>query len=179
MPKYRSRGDKTRLIALTGRAGVGKSFAAERFMEFGYKRLKFAGPLKDMLRSLGLSERHIEGDLKFEPCALLGGKTPRWAMQSLGTEWGRDLISPDLWVNAFKRNLAQLYPEHHSVVVDDLRFPNEAALIRELGGTIVRLYGRDAGLDQSHESEKHDLPCDVEIFNDFGEGFLKALDDLI
>ena len=178
MPEYRSRDGKSRLIALTGRAGVGKSFAAKHLTQKGYYPVKFAGPLKNMLRALGLNEREIEGDLKFEPCALLGGKTPRWAMQSLGTEWGRNMIDKDLWLTAARHSIEVMLP-FHPVVVDDLRFPNEAVLIRQLGGKIVRLYGKDAGLDQSHESEKYDLPCDVEIFNDLGEGFIKALDDLI
>lgn len=178
MPEHRLRGGNSRLIALTGRAGVGKSFAANRFEEFGYKRMKFASPLKAMLQSLGLNQRQIEGDLKHEPCDLLCGKTPRWAMQTLGTEWGRNLIGQELWLNAFRRDLGALYPTH-SVVVDDLRFPNEADLIRSLGGVIVRLYGAHSAIDQSHESEKYDLPCDVEVFNDFDSSFVKTLDKLI
>ena len=48
-----------------------------------------------MLYQLGLGEAHIEGALKEVPCELLGGKTPRYAMQTLGTEWGRDTDQQD------------------------------------------------------------------------------------
>ena len=38
---------------MTGRAGAGKStVAAAMAQRFGYKRTRFAGPLKNMLRSL-------------------------------------------------------------------------------------------------------------------------------
>jgi hypothetical protein len=79
-----------RLIALTGYAGSGKSTLADILAcEHGFTVVKFAGPLKAMLRALGLDEREIEGDLKEQPCQLLAGHTPRRAMQTLGTEWGR------------------------------------------------------------------------------------------
>lgn len=52
------------LVALQGRAGAGKSTAAQRLIEsFGFQRERFSAPLKDMMRAFGLNERQIEGDL--------------------------------------------------------------------------------------------------------------------
>lgn len=56
------------IIGFTGLAGSGKSTAA---LHTGYTRVRFAGPLKDMMRALGLTEQEIEGDRKEKPCNLL------------------------------------------------------------------------------------------------------------
>jgi hypothetical protein len=158
-----------KLIGLCGLAGCGKStVAAYLENELGYARVRFAGPLKDMLRALGLSERHIEGDLKEVPCELLGGKTPRQAMQSLGTEWGRDMVADDLWIRAWADRLPV-----GPVVAEDVRFPNEAAAIREKGGLLIRITGR-GGIAGGHASEANRLDVDVEIENTGSLAQLKA-----
>lgn len=144
-----------KLVALTGLAGCGKSTAADYLIRaHGFVRVKFSGPLKDMLRAIGLTDRHIEGDLKEEPCALLCGQTPRYAMQTLGTEWGRDTIDPALWQHLWHERAADVLDQGGRVVVDDCRFPNEAGAVRALGGTVVLLEGRATGIaTSSHSSE--------------------------
>ncbi len=131
------------LVGLTGLAGAGKSTAARHLVEqHGFVRRPFAAPLKDMLRTLLLGqgvpagdvERMVDGDLKEVPCRALDGATPRRAMQTLGTEWGRAL-APDLWVNAWCRSLAGL----ERVVADDVRFENEAATVRAMSGSVVQV----------------------------------------
>lgn len=159
------------IVGLCGPMRCGKTTAAE-YLQTGYafKRRRFAGPLKDMLRSLGLTDEEVDGSLKEEPCALLGGKTPRHAMQTLGTEWGRDLIDSGLWTRAWKKSL----PQGFDVVVDDVRFPNEVALIKELGGVVVRIERKGTGIVAGHISEAHALPADAVIKND---GSIEELHD--
>jgi hypothetical protein len=140
---------KPHLIALVGLAGSGKSTAAKYLTaNHGYRVEKFAGPLKDMLRAFGLTEAHIEGDLKEAPCDLLGGRTPRYAMQTLGTEWGRDLIHPSLWTGAWMARA-----RGGLVVTDDCRFENEAEAVRRLGGMIIRVARPSLGNVVHHASE--------------------------
>ena len=85
------------LLGIHGKAGSGKSTAAQVLIDGGFKRVKFADPLKNMLRAIGLTDQHIEGDLKEVPCDMLLGQTPRHAMQTLGTEWGRGCIGGEFW----------------------------------------------------------------------------------
>lgn len=126
-----------RIIALSGLAQAGKSTVASFLEEIGFIRIRFAGPLKGMLRSLGLTDRHIEGDLKEVPCDLLCGKTPRWVMQRLGTEFGRDMVGEDLWANVWTESvLAALDQGARGAVAEDCRFVNEAAAVLRLGGQI-------------------------------------------
>jgi hypothetical protein len=154
------------VVAFTGLAGAGKSTAALHLVErHGYQRIRFAGPLKSMLAALGLSGAEIDGDRKEVPSDLLCGKTPRWAMQTLGTEWGRDIIGVDLWIRAWRAAVDRTLPGS-CVVVDDLRFPNEAAAIRAVGGIIVRVDRPGAGAGAAgHVSEGQALPADQSISN--------------
>ena len=138
-----------RLIALTGLAGSGKSTAADYLIAVhGFTRVRFAAPLKAMIAAIGLDERHIEGELKQTPMEELCDHTPRYAMQTLGTEWGRKCMGDDFWVNLWRADACR----HSRVVVDDCRFPNEAAAVRKLGGEVWRIEGR-GGIAGNHASE--------------------------
>ena len=127
-----------------------------------------ATPIKEMIRTLGLNDNHIEGHLKDVPCDILDGRTPRWAMQSLGTEWGRSLISENLWLNRWAEIVQQNLTMNSSVVVDDTRFPNELKRVRELNGVIIGLK-RNATNEDSHSSSFDswdELDADFIIDND-------------
>jgi hypothetical protein len=158
-----------RLIGLSGAAGSGKSTAAQYLHDaHRYQRKRFAQPLKDALRRILQSamlddqiiERMIEGDLKEVPATVLLGKTPRKAMQTLGTEWGRNCIGGDFWVNLMRHAL-DTSKRGSLIVIEDVRFDNEAALIRAYGGKIIRMGGR-GGITGTHASEsgvEPDLTC--------------------
>lgn len=126
-----------KLIGLLGRKGSGKDTAALTLLAQGYQNVKFAGALKDMLRCLlayqGVDaetvERMVEGGLKEVPTPYLAGQEPRWAMQTLGTEWGRKLIATDLWVGTAIRRAGD-----HKTVITDVRFPNEMDAVVQAGG---------------------------------------------
>lgn len=158
-----------RLIGLSGAAGSGKSTAAQYLHDTrGYERKRFAQPLKDALRQMlrtalvheDTIERMIEGDLKELPHPTLLGKTPREAMQTLGTEWGRHCIGDQFWVNLMRHALSAS-KRNALIVIEDVRFENEAALIRDFGGKIIRMEGR-GGIAGAHASEagvEPDLTC--------------------
>lgn len=160
------------LTGLTGAAGSGKSTVAGFLHEFeGWSIVKFAAALKNglghMLRTVGMSESDIndaiEGDMKEAPLDALGGHTPRYAMQTLGTEWGRNHMGQDFWVNMVRARIGNA-PAGSKIVIDDVRFENEAALIRELGGKVIMITGR-GGIVGEHVSENGVVP-DVTIKND-------------
>jgi hypothetical protein len=77
-------------------------------------------------------------------------------MQRLGTEWGRDLIAQDIWLRCAGRALEEA--ERHGrmgLAITDVRFENEAAYIRQAGGTVIhisRAGGRIA--ESAHVSER-------------------------
>jgi hypothetical protein len=148
-----------RVIGFTGKAGSGKSTAARHLIEqHGFRRGKFAAALKDMIRTLlryrGVDavtvERMVEGDLKEVPTPHLNGRTPRHAMQTLGTEWGRNCIDENLWVDTEMDATAAL----PAVVFDDIRFQNEVDAVLRAGGVVVEVSRPGAGeAAAGHSSE--------------------------
>ena len=158
------------VIGLCGLAGAGKSTAARHLVErHGFVRRPFAALLKGMLRYLlhaqgvpaGEVDRMVDGDLKEVPTRHLGGQTPRRAMQTLGTEWGRAL-APDLWVEMWAASIVGL----ERVVADDVRFDNEVAAVRALGGIVVEVRRPGiAPLAGAHASEVG-VTADAVLCND-------------
>lgn len=151
-----------RVIGIAGPAGAGKSKAAAYLVDLlpQYSKAAFADPIKSMLaEGLGLRPEQLYGDEK----AVVDeryGCTPRHIMQTLGTEWGRRLIHPDVWVRALADRVAG-----RRVVIDDARFPDEAAFVRE-NGVLIHLVGR-GGIEGGHVSEKQldRLPGDKVVDN--------------
>lgn len=158
------------VLGLTGPGGAGKSTVARAIVAAlprvnwrpGAVVLHPGAPLKAMLRAFyeaaGLSpaaiERRVDGDLKRAPCALLCGRSPTHAQQTLGTDWGRHMIGESLWLDLWNAAAARHLGEHgQSVINDSVRFDNEAAAIRALGGVVVRLAGRRDPAMPAHVSE--------------------------
>ena len=150
------------IIGFSGPAGAGKSTAAKVLVEQrGFRLVKFAGPLKAMMRAMGLGDDHIEGALK-EVIHPVLGCTPRHAMQTLGTEWGRNCIDPDLWVNLAREDVCS---GHGKVVLDDVRFENEAEMVRSCGGVIVEVRPKFITHHMTHASEAG-VRADRWVYND-------------
>lgn len=144
-----------RLIALTGFKGCGKSTVAGFLEAHGYKRMGFAGPLKEMLEVLGVPKANLYGSSKEQPLKMLGGATGRHAMQTLGTEWGRQLIWGELWTETlYRRASIELgLSKDNKIVVDDLRFHNEQKVIERLGGEVWRINRIKQDNKDAHLSE--------------------------
>lgn len=148
-----------RVIGLIGPKGSGKSEVAKILaQDFGYQRIAFADPLKLMLKAFGLTEDELWGKSKETPSALLCGKTPRWAMQTLGTEWGRKCISNELWTSAWQRMVLEgigKYGPTFRVVVEDMRFVNEADTVRSFDGAKILWIDRlKTRAEDTHVSEQ-------------------------
>lgn len=133
----------------------------------GYMKYSFADPIKDVCDLLfDWDERHREGELK-EVDDVEFGISPRYAYQTLGTDWARKMINPDIWLLIAKR----VYHQHKRVVIPDVRFENEATFIRNQGGIIIHLHrpemeGKVFGVE-GHPSEQgiRQLSVDYSIDN--------------
>ena len=130
---------KHSLVGFAGKAGVGKTTTAEWFVKgHNFVRLSFAQPLKSCLVALtGLSMNHFT-DIELKEKEIPGlGVSPRVMMQLGGTEFVRNMIYHDF----FLWRMGHLISEnsHRDIVIDDVRFENEAEFIRSNGGKIVHL----------------------------------------
>jgi hypothetical protein len=165
---------KQLLIGLCGKAGCGKDTMAGFFtQDSGLQRYALAGPLKagltadippGMLEDRDYKERRIEWL----------GKSPREMLQTLGTEWGRQMVHNDIWTNLMAHRWeiikAMGLP---GMVVTDVRFTNEARKIIRLGGHIVRIDRSGVAEVSPHKSEQglDDEWVSEVVHND--EGILK------
>jgi hypothetical protein len=68
---------------------------------------------------------------KEDPSCGILGQTPRYLMQTLGTEWGRNLIGQSIWTSLTQKEITEL-PENTNVLIDDARFDNEILALKEL-----------------------------------------------
>lgn len=149
------------VIGVAGPAGAGKDTVGDYLhANHGFQKMSFAAPLKRMLAAAGLAEP-LDRAKKEE---LIPGLNFSWrhAAQTLGTQWGREQLDPNLWVKLVRREilaLAEKRREETRIVLTDVRFENEAAMVRELGGQVWHLKGRRAelGAAAGHVSEKEVL----------------------
>ncbi|GAA0687782.1 adenylate kinase [Dyella marensis] len=166
-----------KIIGITGVARSGKDTLAKMLIsEAGEAvHMSFAAPIREFISGLlGIPlEDLLDGPTKEQAIPELGGKSPRQLMQTLGTEWGREMIDPDLWIKVAQWRLealkADMFPPK-VVVFSDVRFDNEADMIRSLGGRVVWVSRPGAGLNTDHISEagiKMTL-SDCRIVNDAG-----------
>lgn len=130
-------------IAIVGRAGHGKDTIGEVLVEAGAERVAFADPIKEMAHAgLGIDREVLWGPAHVKEEVLAEwGCSVRHILQTLGTEWGRVHVDQDLWV---KLALSRYIPKREAAgqldfVVTDVRYLNEARLLREAGFTLIRV----------------------------------------
>lgn len=177
LQRTRRRERAMRLIGITGRAGAGKNTVAA--MVPGAVVIGLADPLYAMLSAMtGLPESLLR-DRAAKERAIPGlGKSPRQLLQTLGTEWGRDMIGRDLWLSLCQRRVEQLRDAGwETVVIADIRFDNEAAWVRRAGGEVWEVVRHlDAIGVRPHSSEAGvaDELVDRRIVNDGSLDELRA-----
>jgi hypothetical protein len=133
--EYTAAPRRVTLIGMAGQAGAGKNSAAGMVRDAVV--IQLADPLYEMVAAMtGLSVEQLrDREIKERPIEWLG-RSPRELLQSLGTEWGREQIAADVWIRIAERRIAALLEEWPRVVVADVRFNNEAEMIRRLGGEV-------------------------------------------
>jgi len=147
------------IIGFTGKKGVGKSTAADFLVDSGWEKLSFANPLRRMLMVFLKDFNLCYDDIKYfmankEVVIPNLGVSFRHLAQTLGTDWGRCMVRQDIWVQMQRFNLSSArFGKCANVVYDDIRFEDEAALIRSFGGKVVHVLR--PGLDNAdgHASE--------------------------
>ena len=148
------------LIGLYGAPGAGKDTAAGRLViTHGFRAISFAKPLYEAVAAItGLTVLELQDRRNKETPIDWIGKSPRELLQLLGTEFGRNMIHPDIWVRRAMRDAGE------KCVVTDVRFDNEAEAIREAGGFVFEItrpgeamiaagaaaYSSEACIDRSH-----------------------------
>ncbi|AUM59646.1 deoxynucleotide monophosphate kinase [Pseudomonas phage PMBT3] len=138
------------LVGVTGLARSGKDHASDYLAkEMQLYKYAFAEPLKTMLKSV-FGDHFHEGDRSGicpETC-----KSFRVMMQTLGTEWGREMMNPQVWVNLVARRWREVSEGNtlvqngtiasymaRGMILSDVRFDSEAEWIQLNGGVILEI----------------------------------------
>ena len=136
------------IIGLLGFINSGKGTVGDILSkDYGFVKESFAKPVKDATAAIfGWDRELLEGEtlasrtFREKEDAFWSEKfnksfTPRKALQLMGTEVGRDVFHPNLWVDALEKRL----DKNKDYVITDVRFPNEMKMIQGVGGKIIRV----------------------------------------
>lgn len=89
--------------------------------------------------------------------------TPRLLLQLLGTDCGRDIIHPNIWVNALLSKYKDTnYPNW---IIPDVRFPNELKALQAKDAFLIRLNVPYKNIENEPESETALDNVDIHEFN--------------
>ena len=153
-------------IALTGKAGSGKTTIAEYLVKnLGFQRYSFAAALKDIARELFFMD-----------------DKNRALLQGIGDKM-RDL-DVHVWVRYVVTRVEE--EGHPDVVIDDLRFKNEELWLKAHNFVIIRLTGRawdlpEAESQHSSEVELESIQPDyiIDTGEPLEENFAKVQDIIV
>jgi ribosomal protein S16 len=170
------------LIGFCGKKRSGKDTSASILIEkYDFVKYAFADALKEACKTIFLfSEEQVNGDEK-EIKDKRWGISPRKVFQKFGTEIFRNSLDQffpelkefqnDFWIYRFRlwyENIKKNHP-NKNVVITDVRFPNEAKVIKDLGGFIVKINRPvfKKNKEDNHISEQHikTIRSDYEIYN--------------
>jgi len=163
------------IIAIHGAKESGKSTLAKALE---YPIYSFAGPIKAMITTLLMEAGFTLDKINYwvhdengknEDIPHPINCTCRRLMQTLGTEWGRNLVNHEVWVNILFNKINQW--DFPRVVIDDLRFPSEVDGLQLCPHKVlfVKVVRPDQVNADNHASE-HGLPdeaFDLVIVNDY------------
>ena len=132
------------LIGISGKKRSGKDTLATAIKVHTtllIHKIAFADALKkEVAAALGITVQELERDKDFY----------RPILQWWGTDYRRKKFGEDYWTIQFAK--AFLKSEADMVIAPDVRFPNEAGLIRQSGGILIRVEREGLPTDV-HESE--------------------------
>lgn len=154
------------VLGLTGYAQTGKDTAAGFLVDKGWTRLSFADALRQGVYALNpivgvastyeddalidhwLRVQDIIDTLGYEKAKATYPEY-RELLQRFGTDVGRDIFGESFWTD---RVVTQIH-NGGKYVISDVRFPNEAEVVRSFGGKVWRIRREGTGAVNSHISD--------------------------
>jgi len=165
------------IIGITGKIGSGKTTLANYLVKsHNYTEYSMASPIKSIAQIFGYTHDQLNGSQQQKlEIHEHWGISGREFLQKVGTELFRDKIKEVLpnmksvWVDLFR---LQYEKEPKAYVISDIRFVDEANIIKQLGGIIIKVVRNSdvssaTRIEHVHKSELEmdSIPIDITIDN--------------
>jgi hypothetical protein len=147
------------VLGLSGWARSGKDTVADYLVENeGYTKVSFSAPMKEAMYRLNpritvneVVNTALRVGVDVYGWEGLKERSPdiRGLLQRFGTEVGREMFDENFWVDYALNSIE----DGSKVVISDVRYPNEADAIRELGGKVFRVERNGVFAANEHASE--------------------------
>ena len=156
-----------RVIGLTGLKRSGKSTLARELGVLGYENVAFADPLRDLayrfnnyIDGTGCRMQDVIDEYGWEYAKDTYPEV-RKILQFLGTEVVRE-VKDTHWVDQMREKICG---SDQRFVVSDIRFDNEADVVRECGGIVVEILRPGYVQPVDTHSSEAGVEADWVIFN--------------
>jgi len=154
------------MIGISGRARSGKDTVGEYLRNnHGFVTYAFADPIKKAASEMfGIPLNYFYEDNLKETVIQDWGFSPRQIIQKLGTEAGREIFRDDIWIKRAevewdnftfhnKKSIEKNMSYYNGMAFTDVRFENEASMIRNNGGIIMHIKKDNVAHVSHHKSE--------------------------
>lgn len=164
------------LYGFSGKMGTGKNYIAEKLFK---AMLPPKNTLVVALADHFKIECCVKDNVDYNKVFGLKDDKTRSLLQKRGTEEGRNIYGPNIWINILETWIKR----HHEtgierVIVTDLRFPNEVEWLKSLGGYTFRIEAphrnmnrlkQEAGdnLDWLHKIQNHASETALDNYTNF------------
>ena len=138
------------IVGMCGLIGTGKDTVADILVHnYNFKKISFADKLKDGVATVFSWDRQMLEGTTDESRSWREQKdefwsretnehiTPRLVLQMFGTDCMRNGFYNGIWVSIVKQQI--LENPNQNFVIPDVRFENEAVMIKEVGGEVWRI----------------------------------------
>jgi hypothetical protein len=173
------------LIGLGGRLRHGKDEVADALVgQYEFQKYGMSDPLNEALLTLNpivvattkldqggesdrvVSEKVYYRDLHARVGYVEAKKNPevRRLLQMLGTDVGRKMIDPDIWVKIARERIEKSLSEGKNVVITAIRFPNEVSMVEKLGGALVWVHRPGKEFEPSKDAHASETSVNIQNF---------------
>jgi hypothetical protein len=149
------------IIGITGKKFNGKDTISDYIVcKYKFTKIAYAEPLKEVCRNLfNFTDEQLYGNKK-EELDPFWNITPRQAFQYIGTDMIRNNmeglvkgVNNNFWVKCLEKRILDLISRGvTNIIVSDIRFENEAALIKKFNGYVIKVI-RNISNNDNHSSE--------------------------
>lgn len=160
------------VLGLGGKLRSGKDTVADYLVhEYGFVKIGMSDAVNEAMKLInpivsadeGYIERYAALVERVGYAAAKENPEVRRLLQKLGTEVGRHMMGQNVWVDIAERKIREQWAQGKPVALTGMRFPNEIAMIRNLGGLNVYVERPSLEISTTQPAERVTAALDAAI----------------